>query len=163
MISTWKIVCALLCLGLLTPALSSSAAATLEIDVDPATPTTWSEVLVGAWKDFPDTGYELVSFSGSRLGFNISLDIVVRDLHEPGMEFAQVITPLGGTENFGLLPAGDYSVSAAMGMIPVGGFYPMPIDSDQDSFTVVPEPSMLSVLGVGAFGVLLRPSFRRSR
>ena len=65
----------------------------------------------------------------------------------------------------GLLPEADYSYTVTLFEIPRGTSVPVFQDAESGTFSVVPEPAMLHLIGAGLLMILGRPraGFRRAR
>ena len=141
--------------GLSVAAAADGARAGLVVDVFPANPTTVTPVSVTAWFAFGDSGYEFVEANYSITGNQILMDVIMQDLHRPGVAYHQVVTIGSGTVDLGVLAEGSYDVDAAMYMIPWASDEPRFFDSGVGSFDVVPEPGTLCLLVLGGLALVM--------
>lgn len=135
---------------------TKSVFAGLILGVNPVTPTAATPITVGVWELFADPGQVLTDASLVRSGNQISIEVIMQDLHGGGGSWIQVVTPGGATLDLGILAEGSYEVDATMRMILSSGGPAVFYDSGTSSFQVVPEPSSLGVLAAGSLALAHR-------
>ena len=155
--------CLMLCL-----AVARSADAQFEplsISVLPNRPTTVDEVVIRHDMTYSTGGYRI---GGSNVSFS-SPDEFIIDIFvigpDPGDPVTQTITFLNVESNLGTLAAGDYRYTSRIATIPRSAF-PDPVDEDifldyppgisTGAFTVIPEPTSLSILLIGGLALTRR-------
>jgi hypothetical protein len=122
------------------------------IDISPSRPNTSTPVSFDTWTWFGDPGQSLVSATYTRNDYQIDIDVIMLDLHRPGVAWPTVMTQGGGTVNLGTLPLGHYDVLADILMVPWGGAVPVPFRTGATHFDVVPYPSPIYWRGGASSG-----------
>ena len=141
----------------LFPTASAQAIGLLHLDVaSPSPPITDTEQIQlfasTILSIFPDTGHSVVS-SYTITGFDIDWEISSYD--DRSGEQAPVVLPLAATLNLDPLASGTYDVEANWQNYAIFVIPGKPTSGTGSlSFTVVPEPSTLTLLTLGAVGLL---------
>jgi hypothetical protein len=119
------------------------------VGVSPSVPTESARVTLDAWTWFGDPGQRFASASYSIDSFHIDMDVIMQDLHAPGLVWVQVMTSGGGSVNCGTLPQGHYDVLADILVRPWSGGEPVLLRSGSTSFDVIPAPTPSPVIWKG--------------
>ena len=116
----------------------------VDVQISPVIPKISDEITINI---FGREGSGPVSIDGSyfeRQGTILQLDIFLN------VGFFAVMTPWSHSQNIGTLPAGTYNLTVKT--------YELPnlTNTYSTSFEVVPEPSTILLLALGALGILLK-------
>lgn len=120
----------------------------LNVSVSPLPPSIGEDILV--YVD-GEAGSPPLSYSSQ---VDINADLIVLDIYFNVFGVSTVITPWDHVENIGPLDSGVYNLTVNTYNNP-GGIGEL-TDSSQTDFTVIPEPSTVTLLGVGGLLVYCR-------
>ncbi len=136
----------------ISPAVSLGGiwASGIGFDITPTSPTTLDDIVIEAFATHSDTSLEIVSQSYSIDGNDITMELTLHA--EMGFQIFWdygMTLPLGLLE--GKLDEGTYNVYANFN---IDNYAPLGTLSGSTSFTVVPEPATLSILGLGSLALI---------